>query len=113
MRTRLALSIFAATVLSATGTNAATWDASASLRHFDETVAKGLPQPAFPLIATSETGLPAIALLLVSAKLDTVVELPDGTTMTTYVGSWNGSPATISHGDGQLLVDTDDEGMPR
>src|SRR6187402_2935601 len=107
MRTRLALSSFAAAVLSTTGTHAATWDASSSLRHFDETVARGLPQPAFPLIATSETGLPTSALLVVSAKLDTVVELPDGTTMTTYVGSWNGSLATISHGDGQLLVDID------
>lgn len=107
MKTHAALSTFIAIALSATAANASTWDASASLGLFEEKIAHGLPQPAFQIDASDEAGVVTNARLAVESKLDTPVELPDGSVMTTYIGSWNGMPATISRGDGQLLVDTD------
>ncbi|HVI55015.1 MAG TPA: hypothetical protein VM621_08185 [Luteibacter sp.] len=107
MKTWTALSTLIAMTLSATAANASTWDASTSLDRFDEQIARGLPQPAFQIGASDEAGVATNALLAVESMLDTPVELPDGSVMTTYTGSWNGVPATISRGDGQLLVDLD------
>jgi hypothetical protein len=107
MKTCAALSTLITMALSTAGANASTWDASTSLGQFDEKIAQGLPQSAFQIDASDETGVATNAGLAVESKLDTPVELPNGSVMTTYIGSWNGIPATISRGDGRLLVDTD------
>lgn len=111
MKTPTTLSALTIAALSTATTYASTWDASASLERFDRMVARGLPQPGFPIAATNEAGVAAEARLAVDSKLDTVVALPDGSNMRTYAGLWNGRPATISRGDGQLLVDADDPGQ--
>ncbi len=115
MKIRTTLSLSIAALLSATATHASTWDASASLARFNKVVARGLPQPAFPVDATNEEGVTSNGRLVVESKLDATVELPNGSAMNTYVGSWDGTSATISHGDGQLLLDVDaavDEAVP-
>jgi hypothetical protein len=108
MNTSTALCALTIVALLAATTHASTWDASASLERFDQMVARGLPQAGFPLDATDEAGVATKARLAIDSKLNTVVELPDGSVMHTYIGLWNGSPATISRGDGQLLVDADE-----
>jgi hypothetical protein len=99
------LAIVAFSVAPAT---ASTWDASASVARFDGRVAGGLPQSIITMHATDEAGVATTARLDVTSRLATVVELPDGSGMITYEGLWNGKHATISRGDNQLLIDTDD-----
>jgi len=111
MKTHVALSALSLAILSVTASPAsaaATWDASTSLHRFDAKVALGLPQRAFSIRATNEAGIASRGRLSVDSRLDTVTGLPDGSAIVTYLGRWNEHPATISHGDGQLLVDTDE-----
>lgn len=107
MKLHIPLAVLAAT-LPAAGACATTWNASTSLGRFDAAIASGLPQSISSLAATDETGRPASGHLAIESKLDTVVALPDGSHILTYLGAWNGMPATVSRGDGQLLVETDD-----
>jgi hypothetical protein len=94
--------------LSAAPATASTWDASTSLAQFDQRVAGGLPQANVPIHATDEAGAATTARLDVASRLNTVVELPDGSAMLTYEGHWDGTPALISRGNGQLLIETND-----
>lgn len=102
------LSGLALTALASTAADASTWNASASLQRFDEAITQGLPQSISAVRATNDEGVATAARLAVASRLETVVELPDGTLMRTYLGSWNGMPATISRGDGQLWIDADE-----
>lgn len=108
MKTRRALHTFTLFAWSTVTANASTWDASASLGRFDNHIAHGLPGDPFTIQATDEAGTTAEARIGIDSRLDTVTALPDGSSMITYVGSWNGAPATISRGDSQLLVDVDE-----
>lgn len=110
MKMRSTLYTFTLAAMSAVTANASTWDASTSLERFDQSIADGLPSTSFTIQATDEAGATAEARMDIESMLDTVVTLPDGSPMATYIGSWNGAPATISRGDGQLIVDTDEPG---
>lgn len=108
MKHILHLNTLAIVAFCAAPATASTWDASPSVAQFDERVAGGLPQGIVPFHATDQAGLATTARLDVTSRLNTAVELPDGSSMLTYEGYWNGESATISRGDNQLLIETDD-----
>ena len=112
MKIPTTLSTLTLLVLSSTATHASTWNATASLQQFDDHVAGGLPLRGFRVHATDEAGRVAHARLVVDARLNANVELPNGSSMVTYTGWWRGKQATISRGDGQLLIDTGDVSTP-
>jgi hypothetical protein len=110
MTTRIALRAVTMLALAAPAAQSSTLDASASLDRFGQQLAGGLPRPGFSITATDEAGMTVVAQLAVDEKLTTVVTLPNGGAIETFTGSWDGHPATISRGDGQLLIDTDEPG---
>lgn len=113
MKTPVTLTTLTAALLATAPACAATWDASTSLRRFDTKVAAGLPQTLAEVVATDDTGVSTRAPLRIDEKLDSLVALPDGSHIVTYLGLWNGEAATISRGDGQLLVDTNEQRSSR